>query len=399
MNKKGFTLIELIAVIVIIAAITILTIPPILDSINKNKETISESSNRLVFTATDLYIDDYMGEIPDDLKNAQITVCVPVNRLVQLRLLDEKIYDEKSESGIAISDIVKVTIYNNVKEKELVKDGACETHYEYIDDDGEVNNYKPKVITDSTATHKGIVYLNPKNLSVVCNESNSQIGTGTPNPSGCMKFYVYDDSGDTYKMILDHNTSSRVQWINTEDYQAAVGGDGYFGTSQELLNSCGPITANRQLAQDTSGWLGSPRFITAQEIADATNTVRNMSNVLTPTEYGNAFFYFNGLGADKYTPVESTSPGDNEYSWLFDYLKDCEDYGCKVEDSSAYSYWTSTPVMGYDAWVVWRDGCVSRTGGLCASLNCGDPTDDGYYSGVRPVIELPKSSFVVKELQ
>ena len=66
----------------------------------------------------------------------------------------------------------------------------------------------------------------PKILKVIENSRNSAANSSiklikdgiktnvaaaelTTNPftkTGCMKFYIYDDTGDTYKMILNHNT-------------------------------------------------------------------------------------------------------------------------------------------------------------------------------------------------
>ena len=132
MNKKGFTLIELIAVIIVLAAITLLAIPPIISSVNKNKETISEASKRLVFSAVDIYIDDYLGtpSVPEDTK---VTICIPITKLVQYKLLDNKIYNEDNQTDIQMTDVVKVSLYNGTKEKDIVRDGECREGYEHVE--------------------------------------------------------------------------------------------------------------------------------------------------------------------------------------------------------------------------------------------------------------------------
>ena len=80
----------------------------------------------------------------------------------------------------------------------------------------------------------------------------------------------------------------------------------------------------------------------------------------------------------KFNP-EATEPGTNKYAWLFDYT-DCKEYGCNIEYSSTWGYWTSTPVASRtDAtWFVWKDrldfSAVNRTS-----------------IGLRPVITVSKS--------
>ena len=98
-------------------------------------------------------------------------------------------------------------------------------------------------------THKGIVYLDPTDLEKYCTESDviknvNEFGTYTGVKKGCMKFYIYDDTGDTYKMILDHNTS----------------GDLHFGfsTNSNVL---------ARLDNDTFEWEVDTDLISADEVS------------------------------------------------------------------------------------------------------------------------------------
>ena len=120
MKKNGFTLIELLGVIVIIAVITILIIPPLLSSINGNKDTISEANKRIVYSATDLYISDNLSSFP---KYEGSTYCINIDTLIFKNLLNEKIYNENT--GIKDDDVVRVYINNNKYEKSIVKNVDC----------------------------------------------------------------------------------------------------------------------------------------------------------------------------------------------------------------------------------------------------------------------------------
>ena len=56
--KKGFTLVELLAVIVIIALISILAFPSILNQFTKSKGTVNETAKETYVNATELYLDN-----------------------------------------------------------------------------------------------------------------------------------------------------------------------------------------------------------------------------------------------------------------------------------------------------------------------------------------------------
>lgn len=58
MNKKGFTLVELILVVVIIGIISAITIPSIMDALSESKTTGGETVEKLLETNLELYNTD-----------------------------------------------------------------------------------------------------------------------------------------------------------------------------------------------------------------------------------------------------------------------------------------------------------------------------------------------------
>ena len=386
-KKSGFTLIELLAVIVILAILVLLAMPAV--------TSIMESSARRTFK------NEVLGVVKD--METAYTEKWGHGDVESVFGNETKIYtvekDDKTYSYLCMTldklneeQYMKKNLGENYGGYIQMYVGGDETHtyinitngtyyvQGYLSDVSE-DSYEPQKTnngtevtsttscpTDATAldipsntprpTYKKIVYLNPKDLAVSCNESNSQIGTGSANASGCMKFYVYDDSGDTYKMILDHNTTGRLAYDTS-------------GTYKEFESA----TIKTQFDIDTSGWVGNPRLITADEIATITNTT-------TYDGSKNSWFYFNGTGNLKQTQA-STSQGDNEYSWLFDYTQACIDYGCNVASATTSGYWTSSPVSGFASYV-W----LVRGGGYMSNF-VGANTDNLF--GIRPVITLSKS--------
>ena len=260
--------------------------------------------------------------------------------------------------------------------------------------------------------------MDPTNLSRTCTKALSDAnvnsnGTPTGITSGCMKFYIYDNSGGTYKMILDHNTSGNTAWAGTDDYIAAGGIQADYDAGK--YNIKGPVTANKRIQEDTTGWIGGPRLITADEIAhilgaDLDSTIKWKSNktyAASPsdinTQVGYYFIYGNGNASlNTYSTTNgwnfrnATNTSNKIYAWLFDYMRACSKYGCRIEDPNVYAYptktsstthtidgyWVNTSVTGSnsDAWVI-------KYG---AQMGVRAAGGNNLY-GVRPVIEVPKS--------
>ena len=273
---------------------------------------------------------------------------------------------------------VRVEFKKDISVSDLPSSGDTTVMFKFIgsykqaDETAVYRSSKPKRIAPAaTDTHKGIVYLNPTNLSTSCDASSSVSTTGTK--TGCMKFYIFDDSGDTYKMILDHNTTATVAWASHADYIEAGGTesdweDGYY-------NIKGPVTALKQLNIDTAGWVGSPRLITAYEIA-------NIVNYSSFDGSYNSYFSFEDVTPGVHYDENTVSP----FAWLYDYTYECTNNGCTIADESTSGYWTSTATTdsSFDSFA------STEMGELYNYANTD--YDTGY--GIRPVITLSKSQIL-----
>ena len=86
---------------------------------------------------------------------------------------------------------------------------------------------------------KGVVYLNPSDLTSYCTASNSKIGSGT---TGCMKWYIFDDSSNKYKLILDHNTAQNIAWTSYRSSLNLLGWDSRLGVRLISTSEINAIT-------------------------------------------------------------------------------------------------------------------------------------------------------------
>ncbi len=209
-------------------------------------------------------------------------------------------------------------------------------------------------------THKGIVYLDPTDLSKDCNEESSVSLTGTK--TGCMKWYVIADNGDSVDIFLDHNASGLLAYDTS-------------GTYKEYANASIKSTVDALVSSD--GWKVTPRLITAEEIVAITENTEwinaKTQNFVFGSKSGTLYNYMN----------DEQKARHRSFKWLFEYTN-CGNSGCSNIDNNTYGYWTSSPVSD-DSTRAWS---VASTGMLTSWVVSNDST-----FGIRPVITVPKSIF------
>ena len=362
-KNKGFTLIELLAVIVILAIIALIATPIILNVIDKAKLGSAESSALG-------YIDAVEKQV---MINEMDTSATPItDGVYDVPMSGVTVKGNAPESGWLVIEKGEVTNYSFIINDYIVTKGSTTIK-------GNTATTKPTIggptmVAATTETHKGIVYLDPTDLTKTCNENNSI--TTTETKTGCMKWYVFDDTGDNYTMILDHNTTARIKW-----------NDANSNVSYESSN----LKAVVDDLVTTSKWVVTPRLITADEV----NTITGKTGFNSSST--SSWYYLDTKTQTKETFTETTR---SKYDWLYNNLNLCKtdstDYGCTIEDLTSYTgygtavdgntwgYWTSTTVgnagSGSYVWLVNRYGNLNNYSAYNSDI------------GVRPVITISKSN-------
>lgn len=123
MKTRGFTLIEIIAVVLIMGLLTLLVFPKILNQVQSQKETVSEVSLQIIYTANQLYLIERSNEYP---MTSGATYCVSLETLVSDGKLKKPLKDFTSGKEIALNQVVK-TVVNTYGEGEysLVNANEC----------------------------------------------------------------------------------------------------------------------------------------------------------------------------------------------------------------------------------------------------------------------------------
>ena len=304
-KNKGFTLVELLAVIVILAIIALIATPIILNVINDAKKEAAKDSFYGYMDAIEkaIIVNDIDEEegFPTPDSNGCYNL-KELNKKVNIKGTKPKIADaakvclkEGTTTRLTGVEIDEFTFAYDGKELTQTKNGTTE----------DTKNYK--VYTNGTE-----IYYNPE-TGKKCTTAVSTPGTN----SGCMKWYAFndDDKSSTVNVILDHNTTAKVAWNST-------------GSNIKMR---GVKTA---LENDTSTWKNTARLIEANEIAKITG-----HPTFDASKENQEYFYFDSNNKTQTANASNKST----YAWLFDYTNLCTSYGCNKADSSTWGYWTSTP--------------------------------------------------------
>ena len=403
MKKNAFTLIELLAVIVILAIIALIATPIVLNIIEDTKKSAQLRSAEFYLDAVEQAI---MRKNMSSVGMFKPNTCT--------------VKEDGNLDCEGYADPIEVEVSGEVPEKGsiiTIKDGKIdEITLKYGTDTIIKTDRKLDYEdTNSSVTYKTYANGNEVYFDVTTgksctnyHEDNSKIGYNGINPTGnqtsCLKFYAFLDKGvnDKVNLLLDHNTTVSVAWTN----------------STTTTNENGPIDVINQLYEDTKDWKGTmtpenytmdqkeqtsganytikyseapsgkteaykARLITAQEIAKITGA--DKENTLNWNEESKSnYYFFNSL-----TISESTNCIDNDknticnYGWLYDRtFTSCKLEGClNNSDVDTLGYWTSSSYSGsYNiAWRVLQRGSID------------------FYNvhldyGVRPVITVLKSN-------
>ena len=330
-KNKGFTLVELLAVIVILALIALIATPIILNVINDAKKQAAKDSAYGYMDAVEKYI------VSSELEDKSIQ-----DGRYSVEELNKKI----SVKG-STPDNGNIEIKNSsVKSYDIGIDG-------YVVNNGEVK----KVSTTKSFKNGTAVYYNPE-TETKCKSSEAVSTTG--KNSGCMKWYVFNDKegNATVNVILDHNTTAKVAYNST-------------GSNSEMKE------VKTALENDTKNWKNTARLITANEVAKITK-----HPTFDATQIGQSWFCLDTNQPDG-TNWCSKAQGTSEYAWLFDYTYGCTRCGCNTSDSNTEGYWTSTQYKDNSthAWIIHRDSNMA--------INYVNHSSQ---VGVRPVITISKSA-------
>ncbi|MBE6149848.1 MAG: prepilin-type N-terminal cleavage/methylation domain-containing protein [Firmicutes bacterium] len=232
--KKGFTLTELLAVIIIIGVILLIALPKILGLISNESENISKTMEDVILKAGELYVHDNSDNFPEAEGNLY---CVPFDTLIENDYLADKLTDPVTNEDISTSKFVKVSVkYGNY---EYAITDTCES-VEVVEDRPYIFVLKQTPSNTEYAQSKEIKvkYLSKKqenshyyikvsevisvnNVVSVCGEQSlpgvcSSITTSILNPN-----YWYEVADNTV-FTINKNMTIHAIMKNNDNYSKGV---------------------------------------------------------------------------------------------------------------------------------------------------------------------------------
>ena len=267
MKSRGFTLVELLAVLVLISVIAIIAVPSIINYINQSEGEIDEATKKIVFSGTQLYVDQNKKDFQAPLKQ----YCVTLQEIVDQKYLSDSIFDSVSGSKIDSNTFVKVINYYNVDKERY--------DFKYdISNECTEQEYVCVPATEKTVTVGNVPEGNYEaGDEYICQVSNDER----------YHFFLLKKQGnDTVKLLMDENLGSTVAW---------------YGAARD--NSKGPLTVTTALADRTSEWTRlSQSQITipeTQDVADAISDTEWTPGNITKKE-GPSWLYTNTSSSRPY---------------------------------------------------------------------------------------------------
>lgn len=365
MNKKGFTLVELLAVIVILALLALLTSTAVTKLVKDAKEDLSETQIQLIKSAADTWIADNLNNLPSSGDCGYLTL----EDLKYYGLLDNTILDPKNSEEIPNDLKIKITTHASAYGNPVTN---AEVNPESIEGCSQIYFPICTIATDSTV----------EGLNMGAKYSCKVDPNKDP-----YTFFVLTSAGadsSTVNMIMDSNINitgeavksnsiedkGYVAWINKIDYLSPqIGGSeaewDEAGVDYGNWNK-GPITAMNYLQTATSNWtnLNSTKVDTFTVCSnDGVCEKKYMAKKYTT--YARMPYYSEIL------ETECDVTNNNCPLWLVDNLS---------EISGLEGYWilSSIPSSADYVWIIDYYGNV-----IDEILQYND------VNGVRPVITVP----------
>lgn len=120
MNKKGFTLIELVGVIIIISILSLLFFPSLISQFKKTSDNLDKTTEKVIIDSAKLYIDNNSADF-DKSKN----YCVSISILIENEYLQDN-FDEYDKEDIIENKVVQVEGNGSKFNYSIVTESDCD---------------------------------------------------------------------------------------------------------------------------------------------------------------------------------------------------------------------------------------------------------------------------------
>lgn len=388
MNRKGFTLVELLAVIVVLALLVLIVSTSVTRIIKNSREDMYESQLVSIEKSAKIWGAENIDILPENGECKYITL----GYLKQTGLLDSKVIDSRNNSSF--NDDLKIKITSRINEY-----GNSVVNYEVGATDVTGCTLFP-ICMRATTLHKET--CTQEDTSYYCSGAGYTVSNkGTTITYGSLGTSGKLTSGDAfdcdvnadgkydseterfyYVTDLDSNTAVLIYYNNTTKGIPDNTSSSLIAYNSSNINNLGPVTGIVNLPE-TSKWKGV-------SLKNSTRQIKNEINGTTTTAGDIVEFSYTGYSTRLLTYQEVVNACGNSTATSIGYLDNCNYLleNTKYSDSTlgAPGYWLETPshANNYNIWFVYGNyRSLSNAYASSKSL-----------TAVRPVIEAPKTNIV-----
>ena len=129
MKNKGFTLVEVLGVIMILSALVVIVFPGVISSVKNKSKDVDDATKSLVLSAAKLYVSENSNSFKERKKNVY---CVSLSELKEKEYLTLPVEMQYTKEDITDEKTVRIT-YNIGFNYELVNNDECTPYELYYD--------------------------------------------------------------------------------------------------------------------------------------------------------------------------------------------------------------------------------------------------------------------------
>ena len=259
MNKKGFTLVELLAVIIILSLLALLASTSVSKIVKDSKSDLYDTQINLIKSAAEAWGADNLYDLPD----AGTCKYLTLKDLKQYGLIDPEIKDPRTNKLFSDSLLIKISGEEN-------KYGLNNISYEVDSNDVETCRAVYPVCTlvkNGDVAPAGISPGDKYQCKVKDNMEEEfengyyffVLGTNSDGTTNLiMERNIYYDSTNDVGLVATSTNKGLVAWMSETDYGTA-GGANWSGNTDR--NMFGPVTAMNYLYKATKDWSNVPDIV------------------------------------------------------------------------------------------------------------------------------------------
>ena len=120
-SRKGFTLIELVAVVTFVAIIGIVVAINITNQVKKQEEKNYDRYLEIITSATELYVEQHRNRYVT-LDKEGSSIYISISELISANMIDETLTNPKTNNYISTSGRVKVTVRSDKTLEYIVEE-------------------------------------------------------------------------------------------------------------------------------------------------------------------------------------------------------------------------------------------------------------------------------------